>query len=228
MKQPKSVWILEDDPGLCFIYREILETRYALDFHNSLASFIRESHEKSADLLIADLRLTDGNFLDFLKKRTSSKNAFKWEFIVVSSIDDLDVLRACFEHGASDYLTKPFTRNELIVKTERIFERLEKRTLLFKIDTVRSKLKGPNDVEIQLTAKELQIFIILFDSGGRPVLRNKILKDIWGDINVTPKTLDVHLFHLRKKLSPLFLEIHYHGKEGYSLSGDGVGNPIST
>ena len=230
MKSNKLIWILEDDEGSKFVYQEILEYRHRIKFFSHIEEFDKSAQspyeENKPDLLIADLRLTDGNFLTYLHRRVKNNSPLNIQFIVVSSLDDLDVLRKCFEYGALDYLTKPFTKNELIIKVERFFSQSEKSPLpqsdSFIINPNNFTVTLDQQTFVHLTSKELQILTYLNRSINKIATRDELQKKIWDQVSVTNKTLDVHIFHLRKKLSPLGLKIEFHPREGYRLLGNGM------
>ena len=221
MTDSKSlVWILEDDASAQFVYSEILSPQYNLKFFSKISEYVQGALESpQPDLLIADIRLGEENFLAFLGTDEAFR-AVQSPFIVVSSLDHLDSLRQCFNEGALDYLTKPFTRNEIIVKVERILKltreakpRPEDRIVL-EPTTLRVKW---NDRDAKLTAKELQIFSILHLARGDSVPRKKIQAEVWGDVKVSNKSLDVHVFHLRRKLAKIGLEIQCNPAVGFRL-----------
>jgi len=220
MQQNKRIWILEDDPGSQFVYSEILEIRYEIKLFSTLKSFtaaIGDSSLAPPDLVIADIRLPDDSFLNFINQ---SSGSLPFRFIVVSSLDDLDALRLCFRHGAVDYITKPFGKSEIIVKVEKIFEaeptspgRGE-----FQVDSKSFTVaKGPLR-SAALTVKEFQIITALAEAPERTLDRSMIIGKIWGDINVSQKTLDVHLVNLRRKLSVVGVDICHRPPHDYYLS----------
>lgn len=224
MTPKRLLWILEDDSGARFVYSKTLDLRYRIRFFEDLRSF-REalsSGEEAPDLVIADLRLPDDSFLTYLANM-DSKAMDALPFIVVSSSDDIDILRLCFEEGASDYLTKPFNGSELIVKIQRILERAispEKSTDGIVVDTTFRKITNGNGQSVQLTPKELQIFTILRRESNQPVSRHELIKNVWGGVSVTPKALDVHLFSLRKKAESFGIDIEFVAPDSFRLSGD--------
>jgi DNA-binding response OmpR family regulator len=222
------VWILEDEPDAIFVYREILELRYHLRFFSTLEAFgkalevCQTNNETPFDLLIADLRLPDGNFLEFLGMESTS-DLISAPFLVISSCDDLDILRACFNEGTLDYLTKPFTKSELVVKIERILKstggsKVKGEGIVF--DPSSLVVRKGDDIISNLTAKEVQIFSVLHKRLGKRVTRRTINSEVWKDISVSPKTLDVHLFNLRKKVFSLGLKIQFIPPDEFILSGD--------
>lgn len=213
-KNNPLIWILEDSESSQFVYEETLESRFQLHFFNTIAAFRKESsaRQTTPQLLLADLRLEDGNFLDFLGTG-DAQDLVRCPFMIVSSLDDLDVLRACFQEGALDYLTKPFTRNELIAKIERVLNQQGE----INLDPASFRLKRNGENLPSLTPKELQIFSLLQRAKGAPVPRQKLTAEIWGDTQVSSKSLDVHLFHLRKKLARAGFEIAFEAQKGFVL-----------
>lgn len=99
--------------------------------------------------------------------------------------------------------------------------------------TVPSLPPSPSDVHIDptnlsvsrshvgavvLTAKEFQIFALLDQSERHSISREVLLAKIWRAIKVSPKTLDVHIFNLRRKIAPLGLEIFFRSPNQYQLN----------
>ena len=201
-RQP--IWILEDDKSARFVYDEVLKHRYTITYFKDLASLekVLENIQDLPRLLIADITLPDGCFLHFI---ASSPKIVQVDipFVVVSSLDDVDALRFCFDEGALDYITKPFKKSELIVKIERAILNSEE----------KKKLSGPKNMAIfkpifsELTAKENAILSLFKESTSGEVTRDEIVTTVWENLKVHPKTLDVHLYNLRRKLQAHGLKI---------------------
>lgn len=236
MVESRHIWILEDDPGVQFVYEEVLGIRYRLSAFSCMADFRKALAEPSADLpclLIADIRLPDESFLSFLHSE-ASKKIRSVPYMMVSSIDDLDALRLCFERGAIDYLTKPFAKSELIVKLERFFARPKEvvpepvdepapsEPTGFTLDSVAHTISGANHRPLGLTTKEFQIIMMLKVSQNIGTTRREILKQVWGNLKVNEKTLDVHLHNLRRKIAPLGMKIKYSPPNRYLLLSNWV------
>ncbi|MEY4617048.1 MAG: hypothetical protein RJB66_2008, partial [Pseudomonadota bacterium] len=145
---------------------------------------------------------------------------------IVSGLDDLDTLRTCFAEGANDFLTKPFQKNELLIKIERLLSlasetppgattKAFEEPILF--DPKTFSLRRGNQEPVFLTIKQIQIYSLLQRAQGRPLSRKILESEIWPGISVSAKSLDVHLFHLRQKLTPLGIEILWNPTAGYSL-----------
>ena len=106
MKFEKKIWILEDDHGCLFVYQDILDIRYSTRYFKTLDEFktaLEESAGDLPDLVIADLKLPDGSFLTFLSS-DDNKKLLDMPFLVISSVNDIDALRFCFEDGGPGLL----------------------------------------------------------------------------------------------------------------------------
>lgn len=217
MKQSKTIWIIEDDAGSQFVYKEILGFRYELKLFENLASFRKswdDDTERKPDLMIIDLHLPDQSFLTFLQTESGREMSRTTPYMIVSSLDDLDALRVCYEEGAIDYISKPFAKSELIVKVERILAAPKAartnpnhRSLYLDPTTFTLSREGVRSEE--LTAKEFKILAIMLNSKDFKITRKELQDQVWGDALISNKSLDQHFFHLRKKISPLDLEIMY-------------------
>ncbi len=216
----KEIWILEDDKGCQFVYEQTLDHRYKTRYFTKIADFQEalSSTEHNPALIIADLMLDDGNFMTYLNDSKDNRLVVT-PFIIVSSIDDIDALRFCFMEGALDYLTKPFKKNELIVKIENILSGSAKQT-----NSVQShKTMNLDGHEIEsLTSKQKQLLSLFLSSPGRVVSRDDILEQVWGDTSVHPKTVDVHLYNLRRKLNEFGYIIRSEGGGRWSLISDKI------
>lgn len=213
----KAIWVLEDDKGCQFVYQQTLDHRYNTRYFESIEDFSRElraSYQKGKDhlpkLIIADLMLSDGNFLTYLTD--GEKEVFDIPFIIVSSVDDIDALRFCFKEGALDYLTKPFKKNELLVKVENVLSGA-KRLKEQPPEGVSRSVNLDGAQITSLTTKQKQLLSLFIESSDRSVSRQDILEKVWQDTTVHPKTVDVHLYNLRRKVN----------EYGYIIRSDGGG-----
>lgn len=220
MVSDRTIWIIEDDPGAQFVYKESLSHRYTLKIIPTLTEFetlLKGGAHPIPDLIIADIRLPDGTFLDYLAS-SECDPMLSSPFMVVSSIDDIDALRFCFEEGALDYLTKPFGRAELVIKVERLLSSHRRRDEALRACYRSSDPKAQKnqlyfDLKDSLTNKESEILALFIETQEAQLSRKYIYETIWKDISVHPKTLDVHLYNLRRKLKTL----------GYDICSTGTG-----
>lgn len=131
--------------------------------------------------------------------------------IVIISEDDKDIDKIlALEYGADDYLSKPFNLLELKARIKAILRRvnLKKSNIIdnvievddFKINTLGRKLTI-GDEEINLTAKEFDLFLLLATHPGKVFTREELLETIWGyEYFGDLRTVDVHIRRLREKV----------------------------
>lgn len=203
MNQPKKfIWILEDDLESQEIYRSIIDNIAEISFFKSIHEF--EAALKSAlprpSLLIADLKLPDGNFIDLLCKK-DSESKIRFPLIVASSLDDEEMLDASFREGAIDYLVKPFRKNEGKIKILRHLNAPDTQSDAFgyKLDTFRHGLTYRDELVVGLTPKEQQIFVVLQKHLDDGISKHGIVSEAWQGSTIYEKSFDVHLFNLRRK-----------------------------
>ncbi|PIP93910.1 MAG: hypothetical protein COW00_04945 [Bdellovibrio sp. CG12_big_fil_rev_8_21_14_0_65_39_13] len=200
MEAKQEIWILEDDSGCQFVYEEILKDDFDLTFFRSIEEFkhfIARQDGHWPSILISDLILEDGNFLSVIEQEWMlNVLRARVPLVVVSSMEDIESLRTSYQAGASEYITKPFKRNELLVKIENILRSGGKLNKKFK-----PKVQINGVVIDNLSAKQNQLLSLFVESPDRIVDRDKIINSIWGGMNVHGKVVDVHIYHLRRKLS---------------------------
>jgi len=192
---------------------------------SDLRSFTEAVQQKiHPDLIIADIRLPDGSFISFLSSEENTRISYI-PCIFISSVDDADVVRICYNRGRSDYITKPFGKAELAVKIERMLEGKGVQCSFAPFDleidyTSLTVIKGKRRSQ-PLTSKEFQIISAFCEANKQSLMRADIISKVWGQVAVQTKTLDVHLYNLRQKLQPIGLEIRFVPPRQYMLQAMG-------
>ena len=131
--------------------------------------------------------------------------------ILTAKDDEVDKVVG-FELGADDYVTKPFSVRELILRVKAVLKlgvsksdnvEVQRQFGELKID-VDSHEVFVNDEQISLTALEFKLLRQLVDRRGRVQSRDQLLSDVWGySSDVTTRTVDTHIKRLREKLGDM-------------------------
>jgi OmpR family two-component system response regulator YxdJ len=217
--QKINIWILEDDPATLESIERLLSEEGSVRGFPSLNSFdvaIRQAGLDKPDLVVADLALGDGNFLQWLRNHEDVETSF----FVISSYDDDQILESAFELGAIDYLTKPFNRSEFRVKIKKALRSrsVQARGLVgLSVDPKTLAVRSKAQIGPSLTARECRILQTLIERHPQRVDRDVLFQEVWGGVAVVAKTLDVHLMNLRKKLVEIGYSIDFVRNEGWGL-----------
>jgi two-component system phosphate regulon response regulator PhoB len=209
----QKILIIEDEPDI----RKTLEYNISREGYEvtsaSSLSEARQSLELSSfSLLLLDLMLPDGSGLDLFRELKQDKSKSSMSVIILTAKDDEVDKVVGFELGADDYVTKPFSVRELILRVKAVLKRgvsksdnveVQRQFGELKID-VDSHEVFVNDEHISLTALEFKLLRQLVDRRGRVQSRDQLLSDVWGySSDVTTRTVDTHIKRLREKLGDM-------------------------
>lgn len=165
---------------------------------------LKQVKEKEPDLIILDIMLPKLNGFEVCKQL--KEKGINTPIIILSAKgQEVDKVLG-LELGADDYITKPFSPRELLVRVKAVLRRTSGQVKLedtCQFDDVRIDFRRfqvfKKDKEIKLTAAEFKILKLLLANKDEPVSRHKILAEIWGE-EVTTRTVDTHIWNLRGKL----------------------------
>ena len=208
-----KILVIEDEPDI----RRNLEYNLSREgFSVSAAASISEANTLLAstdyNLILLDLMLPDGSGLDLCKSIKSNSDTESIPIIILTAKDDEVDKVVGFELGADDYVTKPFSVRELILRVKAVLKRGSKKKEIVEVVRQFGDLKidvdshevHVDDTKINLTALEFRLLRQLVDTRGRVQSRDQLLSDVWGySAEVTTRTVDTHVKRLREKLGPM-------------------------
>tara|TARA_B100000900_G_scaffold298370_1_gene256872 strand:- start:852 stop:1547 length:696 start_codon:yes stop_codon:yes gene_type:complete len=223
------ILVVEDEPD---INKTVSYNLANEGFHPVSALNLKEADDKllsnNISLIILDLMLPDGSGLDFCKNLKSSNIYKNIPIIIVTAKGDEVDKVVGFELGADDYVTKPFSVRELMLRIKAILKRNTKEgssnsSTIFSFEGLNinddSHEVFVNDVEVNLTALEFKLLKHLVDRRGRVQTRDQLLEEVWGySSNVTTRTVDTHVKRLREKLKEIGKHIQTIRGVGYRFS----------
>jgi len=209
----QKILIIEDEPDI----RKTLEYNISREGYEVIsASSLSEGREKlesaSFSLLLLDLMLPDGSGLDLCRELKQDKSLSSMPVIILTAKDDEVDKVVGFELGADDYVTKPFSVRELILRVKAVLKRGERKSDNMEVQRQFGELKIDvdshevfvNDEQVSLTALEFKLLRQLVDRRGRVQSRDQLLSDVWGySSDVTTRTVDTHIKRLREKLGDM-------------------------
>ncbi len=238
----KLIYIVEDHESIREGVKQYLElsgydAAGFADLHSVQAAIARQV----PDMLIQDVMLPDGDGFTFVKKLRMSYS-FPVVFMTARAAESDRILG--FELGADDYVTKPFSAKELVLRVQAIFRRLDGVSQLHRsgsswvldgsillLDEV-SHLFTIDGRHIPLTAAEWRIMSYLVSNSGILITRAQILEHCFDySFESYDRIVDTHVKNIRAKLGPLGSQwIETVRGYGYRFAGhptDGSGGPRS-
>ncbi len=164
--------------------------------------------KKAPSLIVLDIMLPDMDGTDVLKRLKGNETTRQIPVIMLTAKgDEIDKIVG-LELGAEDYVTKPFSPREFILRVKAVLKRsgsgpVEEKTISHKeiiLDIERHRVHVDGDL-ISLSSKEFKLLHKLMSSSGRVLSRDGLLDTVWGeDCYVTQRTVDTHIRRLRAKL----------------------------
>jgi two-component system, OmpR family, phosphate regulon response regulator PhoB len=207
---PTTILIVEDEQDLLDtlefnLQREGYATRRAA---SGRAGLDAAALDPPPDLVLLDLMLPDLPGTEVCRQLRASERTRPVPVIMLTARgDELDRVVG-FEVGADDYVTKPFSVRELMLRVRAVLRRVGAPTEApsrmqkgaLELDTSSHRV-WVSDEEVRLTALEFRLLATLLSRAGRVQTRDTLLVDVWGmHADLTTRTVDTHVTRLRKKL----------------------------
>ncbi|MGP9022378.1 winged helix-turn-helix domain-containing protein [Streptomyces sp. BR1] len=220
------VLVVEDDPELGPV---VVEGLRAAGFAVDLAVRLDEAELKldvnTYDCVVADRGLPDGDALDLVRKRRRAGSTLP--VLLLTALGTVDDRVAGFEHGADDYLVKPFAFAELTARVRSLCRRVrparlpELRVADLEVDLPRRRVRRAG-VLLTLTAKEFAVLEALMLRAGEVVTRSELIESCWDEMSdPMSNVVDVVIGQLRRKLGSDELIGTVRGV-GYRIDGNGT------
>ncbi len=227
MEKKVKLLLAEDDENLGLLLKEYLIAKgYETDLYPDGEAAYKGFRNHSYNLCILDIMMPKKDGISLAKDIRLLNVEIPIIFLTAKNMKE-DVLEG-FKIGADDYITKPFSMEELIFRIEAIMRRVMQDTKahedaiyqlgMYTFDSRKQILTGGEE-EVKLTTKEAELLRLLCNNANKVLERNFALKTIWIDDNYfNARSMDVYITKLRKHLKddPKVEIINVHGK-GYKL-----------
>jgi two-component system phosphate regulon response regulator PhoB len=208
----RKILVVDDEPDLLELVRvNLAQAGFEVVTAATGRDALEAVRSQSPDLVVLDLMLPDLSGTEVCRALRADPVSARLPVIMLTArADEVDRVVG-FELGADDYVTKPFSPRELVLRVRAVLRRqseaavaggapatLERNGLRLDADRHRCFVE---DAEVELTAKEFDLLAHLMRRPGRAMTREQLLEAVWGsDITVTTRTIDTHLKRLREKL----------------------------
>ena len=203
----EKILIIEDDKDI----NEMLQKLLKVNGYEVMSAYSGTEgvilHNKDISLIILDLMLPGKNGEEIIGELQAKSEV---PIIVTTAIHDMDKKLDLFELGADDYVTKPFSPRELMLRVDAVLKRAKKTKkaeqndvftcegLTVDFSARRVLVDGK---EVEMTPKEYDLFFYMVRNRGIALSREKLISDVWGyDFYGDDRTLDTHVKLLRRSL----------------------------
>ena len=201
-----KILFLEDDPAIATGLEYSLKNEgYEVKWVSKVSDALKAKDDDKYDLYILDINLPDGNGYDVCRAIKEKQDV---PVIFLTAYDDEVNVVMGLDYGADDYISKPFRVRELMARIKTVMRRYNSaggegivRLGNITINTRQAKVLK-DGVDVELTAVEYKLLLILLNNRGVVLSRNKLLENMWdieGDF-VNDNTLTVYIKRLRDKI----------------------------
>ena len=214
MKPPKvRILVVEDDTALLRGLLDVLVFNgYEVKGVEDGGVGLRVALDGQYDLILLDVMLPTRDGFSICREIRTQKPTQGIIIITAKGAED-DIVTG-FKAGADDYITKPFSLREVLVRVQAVLRRTGKNLGDEEVDCRGIFFDGKNliartqDQTVELTRREMDIVIYLHRHKDRIVGKKELLIEVWHytDADIETRTVDIHMLKLRKKISALIGE----------------------
>ncbi len=216
---PVKILVVDDEMAICELMKINLEVAgFSVDIANSAEEALRK-HLADYSLMVFDIMMGEMSGLELVSKVRSLPEVADVPIIVCTALGDEAPLVDGFTRGADDYIKKPFSMKEFVLRVKSLLRRTKQSppaTVCYKTLSLdqTSKTCRIGDEEIALTKKEFDLLYLFLSNPNKIFSRDEILDSIWEkNIYVVDRTIDVNINRLRKKIGEY--ESNIVTKQGY-------------
>ncbi len=206
------ILVVDDEPDItALVAYHLAKAGYRVSTAANGSDALRAATEQRPDVIVLDLMLPGLSGLDVLQTLRKQDETREIGVIMLTARrEEADRIRG-LSLGADDYLTKPFSPNELTLRVGAIIRRLASPSIAggtqvtagpISIDRSAHRVSVEGQ-ELQLTATEYKLLMILVERRGRVQTRPQLLETVWdAQPDIQTRTVDMHVQRLRTKLGP--------------------------
>jgi DNA-binding response OmpR family regulator len=210
----ERILVIEDEDGIARILQLELEHEgYTVGRAEDGRTGLEMAMSGEWDLVLLDVMLPALNGIEVLRRVRNAGNPIP--IVLLTARDTVPDKVSGFEHGANDYITKPFAMEEMLARVRnllRIFQQQSKEAeggdILKAVDMtieLRSRKVFRKELAIELTPREFELLVYLTENKNEEKSREEILSEVWGyDFIGETNLVDVYIRYLRQKIDKGF------------------------
>jgi DNA-binding response OmpR family regulator len=227
MEEKGRIFFCEDDENLGMLLKEYLQVKnFIVDLFPDGEAGAKNFPKEKYDLCILDVMMPKKDGFTLAQEIRMINLEVPIIFLTAKTMKE-DILEG-FKLGADDYISKPFSMEELLLRVEAILRRVSTKKPVregpyivgkFTFDPQKQILSSGKNDHVKLTTKESDLLNLLCENANQVLERNYALKKIWGVVDYfNARSMDVYITKLRKLLrdDPSVEIMNIHGK-GYKL-----------
>jgi DNA-binding response OmpR family regulator len=221
MQTKSRILIVEDEPairvGLCDVF---VFHGYEVDYSDDGKEALDKALTGAFDLILLDVMLPSLNGFEVLEQ-VRQKNKEQAVIMLTAKSSDDDMIQG-LSLGADDYIAKPFSIAQLVLRVQAVLRRIKPIPTTEVIHLSSSKSINPSHLQgtfyqdasniqssssdqqtIHFTRREMEVLQFLQTNQHRPVTREELLQKVWGyaeDLDIETRTVDIHIAKIRKKI----------------------------
>jgi len=221
-----SVLIVEDEADVVDLLRYNL-SRAGFDvlIANTGDEGLDLARKNRPDIVVLDLMLPGMNGHEVCRELKGDANTAAIPIVMLTAKGEPHERVKGLELGADDYVTKPFSPRELVLRVQALLRRL-RTTPRTEVVEVEGLYLDKNNFEaridgkrLDLTTTEFKLLSLMLEMRGRTMSREKLLSDVWGyQSAIDTRTVDTHMRRLREKLGPYSARLETIRGEGYRFN----------
>jgi two-component system alkaline phosphatase synthesis response regulator PhoP len=219
------ILLVDDEPSIIQLARMYLEREnFRVEAAGDGEAALESVKRLNPDLIVLDVMLPKVDGFEICR-RLRTEGSPVAILMLTARDEDIDKILG-LELGADDYLTKPFNPRELVARVKAILRRTERASQPdakpihlgnLTVDSIRREVRIA-DQTLDLRTQEFELLFTLASQPGRVFTREQLLQQAWGfDFYGQTRTVDVHIAHLRKKLTGSSVTIETVTGIGYKL-----------
>ena len=199
-----KILVVEDDRNMRLLTAARLEDIYTVVCANDGIEAMEEIHKGGIDLIIADIMMPRMDGYELLK--TIREEGYTTPFLMLTAKEALEDKQKGFSLGTDDYMTKPFSSDELVWRTQALLRRADiaqsKKIEIGSVTVDSAKYAVYNEKEyIELPKKEFDLLFKLLSYPDRIFSKEQLLDSIWGmNAESGEETVKTHISRVRNRL----------------------------